>query len=360
MSVVAFLGQPDPAPVGPTTATAVDRFLDSITAATTRAGYAETLRRLLAVTGVQFPAAALQPEHYAAAMERWTAATAATWNRHLSALTSFTTWAQRQEILATNPARRLERRKSARRGDRSIPRARLETLFTDDPHALRKRVLWRLLYETAARAEEILTLNIEDLDPEFRRARVTSKGGAIEYVHWATPTARLLPRLLAGRTSGPVFLADRRAPTSGPKVPADGDMDPTNGTRRYNISPRQGAARPSCKPRAATSTWPASATTCDSAERPPPASPPKPTPSSVAAPADLHSTSWRACESAGLPHQQHVINVRVGLDAIAGLEQVVRVPSELLRGHLGVVGASDLETAFRHRRPRRRTHRGAR
>ncbi|MFI6744255.1 hypothetical protein ACIBI9_66335 [Nonomuraea sp. NPDC050451] len=95
MSVVAFPSQPDPAPV--------DRFLDSLTAATTRAGYAETLKRLLPVTGTQFPAAALQPEHYAAAMERWTAATAATWNRHLSALTSFTTWAQRQEILATNP-----------------------------------------------------------------------------------------------------------------------------------------------------------------------------------------------------------------------------------------------------------------
>ncbi|NUS44654.1 MAG: site-specific integrase, partial [Mycobacteriaceae bacterium] len=164
LSVVAFPSQPDPAPAGPTTAAAVDRFLDSITAATTRAGYAETLRRLLAVTCAQCPAAALQPEHYAAAMERWTAATAATWNRHLSALTSFTTWAQRQEILATNPARRLERRKSARRGDRSIPRTRLETLFTDNRHALRERVLWRLLYETAARAEEILTLNIEDLD----------------------------------------------------------------------------------------------------------------------------------------------------------------------------------------------------
>ncbi|GAA2701204.1 hypothetical protein [Nonomuraea recticatena] len=52
-------------------------------------------------------------------------------------------------------------------------------------------------------------------------------------MHWATPTARLLPRLLAGRTSGPVFLADRRAPTSGPRAPADGDIDPT--TRRGRL-----------------------------------------------------------------------------------------------------------------------------
>ncbi|MGP3918589.1 hypothetical protein [Nonomuraea sp. 10N515B] len=39
MSVVAFLGQADPA-TGATTAVAVERFPDSITAASTRVGYA--------------------------------------------------------------------------------------------------------------------------------------------------------------------------------------------------------------------------------------------------------------------------------------------------------------------------------
>jgi integrase len=184
------------------------------------------------VNGPQYLIAALTPEQYAAVLDRWTAAAAATWNRHLSALVSFTTWAQRQELLATNPARRLERRKPARRGDRAISAARLEKLFTEPAHALRERVLWRLLYETAAPAEEILTLNVEDLDLEFRRARVVSKSGAIEYVHWATPTARLLPRLLAGRTCGPVFLADRRAPSSGRRAPASGDVCPVTGRGR--------------------------------------------------------------------------------------------------------------------------------
>ena len=174
------------------------------------------------------------PEDYAAVMGRWDGAAAATWNRHLSALTSFTAWAGRQEILTTNPARRLERRKPARRGDRAIPRARLDKLLTDDRHGLRERVLWRMLYETAARAEELLSLNIEDLDLEFRRGRVTSKGGAIEYVHWATGTARLLPRLLRGRTSGPVFLADRRAPVSGSRAPAEADVCPETGRGRLS------------------------------------------------------------------------------------------------------------------------------
>jgi len=70
--------------------------------------------------------------------------------------------------------------------------------------------------------------------PEILRGRVTSKGGAIEYVHWATGTARLLPRLLRGRTSGPVFLAGRRAPVSGSRVPAEADVCPETGRGRLS------------------------------------------------------------------------------------------------------------------------------
>src|SRR3984893_14031839 len=114
------------------------------------------------------------------------------------------------------------------------PRARLDKLLTDDRHGLRERVLWRMLYETAARAGELLSLNIEDLDLEFRRGRVTSKGGATEYVHWATGTARLLPRLLRGRTTGPLFLADRRAPPSGSRAPAAADICPETGRGRLS------------------------------------------------------------------------------------------------------------------------------
>ncbi|MEV5893671.1 tyrosine-type recombinase/integrase [Nonomuraea fuscirosea] len=234
MAVVSFPAPSADAPAGgQSVAAAVGRFLDQVQAATTRAGYAVTLTRLTAPAGPR-STAELAPEDYATVMEHWNAAAAATWNRHLSALVSFTAWAQRQELLAANPARRLQRHKTARRGDRAIPRARLEALFTDPSYALRERLLWRMLYETAARAEEILTLNIEDLDLEFRRARVVSKGGAIEYVHWGTGTARLLPRLLKGRTAGPVFLADRRAPASGSRAPAAADICPATGRGRLS------------------------------------------------------------------------------------------------------------------------------
>ncbi|MFI6182717.1 hypothetical protein ACIA8R_44810 [Nonomuraea sp. NPDC051191] len=43
---------------------------------------------------------------------------------------------------------------------------------------LREKTLWRMLYGTAARAAEILALNVEVLDLEHRRAPVRSKGGA--------------------------------------------------------------------------------------------------------------------------------------------------------------------------------------
>ena len=41
--------------------------------------------------------------------------------------------------------------------------------------AQREKTLWRLLYETAARAQEILSLDADDLDLANKRARVRSK-----------------------------------------------------------------------------------------------------------------------------------------------------------------------------------------
>jgi integrase/recombinase XerC/integrase/recombinase XerD len=104
----------------------------------------------------------------------------------------------------------------------------LERLFGRHDLPLRERTLWRLLYETAARANELLALDVQDLDLANRRARVHSKGGALEWVFWQTGSAQLLPRLLAGRTHGPVFPGDRR-PT---RAVAGLDLDPASGRTR--------------------------------------------------------------------------------------------------------------------------------
>ncbi len=58
-------------------------------------------------------------------------------------------------------------------------------------------------------ANELLALDVTDLDLPNKRARVVSKGGAHDLIHYQTGAAQLLPRLLNGRRGGPVFLTDR-------------------------------------------------------------------------------------------------------------------------------------------------------
>ncbi len=69
-----------------------------------------------------------------------------------------------------------------------------------------------MLFETAARASEVLALNLDDLDLDARRAPIRSKGGDTEWIYWGSGTAHLFPRLFRGREAGPVFLSQRRPP----------------------------------------------------------------------------------------------------------------------------------------------------
>ncbi|MEZ7129065.1 tyrosine-type recombinase/integrase [Nonomuraea sp. AD125B] len=95
---------------------------------------------------------------------------------------------------------------------------------------MRERTLFRLLYESAARAQEVLALDVDGLDLRNRRARARRKGGAVDVVIWQTATARLLPRLLDGRRGGPVFLAGRRARVELPPA----DLAPGSGRARLS------------------------------------------------------------------------------------------------------------------------------
>ncbi len=71
-------------------------------------------------------------------------------------------------------------------------------------------------------------LDVPDLDTANRCAVVTRKGGAREVIAWQTGTARLVPRMLVGRKSGPLLLTDRKAR---PSVAAN-DNDPVTGRAR--------------------------------------------------------------------------------------------------------------------------------
>jgi integrase/recombinase XerC/integrase/recombinase XerD len=78
--------------------------------------------------------------------------------------------------------------------------------------------------------KELLMLDVPHLDTANRLAVVTRKGGAKDVVVWQTGTARLLPRMLAGRRSGPVFLTDSNARPSVATL----DVDPTTGRARLS------------------------------------------------------------------------------------------------------------------------------
>lgn len=205
-------------------------------APSTRRVYGGTLAALAAEVGPDTPltymTAAMVEAHL---QRRYAKATPSTYNRQVATLGSFFGWANRRGLIAADPTDDLERRKERRTArqattQRAITYADLEALWSRDDIALREKLLWKLLYESAGRANEVLSLNVEDLDPAERSARMVGKGGGVETLHWATGTARLLPRHIGDRTTGPLFLADRP-----PRIAvAKTDLDPTSGHARLS------------------------------------------------------------------------------------------------------------------------------
>ncbi|MEV0085611.1 sigma-70 family RNA polymerase sigma factor [Saccharopolyspora sp. NPDC050642] len=209
---------------GPTLGEAVEEFLarDELNAATIRS-YGQTLRRLRLALGDRLPPADLTAEQVARVFgTAWGSVAAKTWNRHRAAIRSFGAWAGLDDLAAD-----LDRRAETRSPALPIDPAQLDEIWNRPGIPLRERTLWRLLHESGAAVTAVLSLNVEDLDLDDRRARVA---GA--WVSWRSGTASLLPELVAGRTRGPLFLTDRRPGPS--RTPRDGDLCPETGRSRLS------------------------------------------------------------------------------------------------------------------------------
>jgi integrase len=201
----------------------------------TRRAYASTMQALVAEFGsgtalseLRCPAGQRLADWFT---RTWGERKPATWNRNLDALRSAGHfWHQQGWTTDDDLAKSIRRRSKAPDRTRALSKTEVEELLTREDIGIRERVLWRLLYETAARSAEVLRLNVEDLDTANRRAKVKRKGGAVDVIVWQTGTARLLPRLLKGRTAGPVFLTDRKARVQ----LAPGDLDPATGKARLS------------------------------------------------------------------------------------------------------------------------------
>jgi hypothetical protein len=156
----------------------------------------------------------------------------ASYNRVVATLALLFAYTTRQGWTPTSPATGLERRRprsdrAAHARARAIRAAEL-LAFLDADHPLREKTLWWLLDETAARAGEVLALDVADLDLAARRAVVVgtcTAGG---------------PARCSSPTSPPHPPANQPWPTSTP--PPAGPGCPTGVPPRY--SPRPAAAGP--------------------------------------------------------------------------------------------------------------------
>lgn len=223
------------ATAAPTLAEATRRFLrrDAFEP-TTCTAYAATLDLLATQVGPDTPVDRITDRQIEALLDRWQDKAATTFNRHRAALLSFFGWCEdSRKWIVGNPValiepRKVRRRTEDERRERPIDRDLLAYLWALDGVTGRDRLLWRLAYETWARADELLGLNVEELDLGRREGIVHAKGGDAETIWWSTGSARLLPRVIAGRTRGPLFLAARRPTRAMPAA----DVDPTTGRAR--------------------------------------------------------------------------------------------------------------------------------
>ncbi len=121
----------------------------------------------------------------------------ATLARRAATARSFTAWALREELIAVDPAVRLQ----APKRDKSLPgvlQQQQVTRIVDDlntaaadggPMAVRNRAMVELLYATGVRVGELAGLDVDDLDPDRRTLRVLGKGNKERTVPYGVPAA---------------------------------------------------------------------------------------------------------------------------------------------------------------------------
>jgi len=158
-------------------------------------------------------------------MARTATADARTANRELSALRSAVGWWRERDWIQADPTAGLRHRHPDAIGAPLNPE-QVNALFRL-PVSLREHAMWRVLHDSGASGVEALALDADHLD--LSRHRVRHRGGPLASgplaggplaggplagggIEWREETSQLLRWLLAGRTWGPVFVTDRRAP----------------------------------------------------------------------------------------------------------------------------------------------------
>jgi site-specific recombinase XerD len=169
-------------------ADAVAVFLATIAVPNTRETYAAALDRLVTDFGADTNVALLdsEPDRVSGWFTFvWGAKAAKTFNIRLTALGSACVYWRDQGWLAGDPLVRLRARPAPPDTSKALSKQRVADILGSDA-PLRDRVLWHMLYESSARAEEVLMLDVSHLDTTNRCAVLTRKGGARDLIAWQT------------------------------------------------------------------------------------------------------------------------------------------------------------------------------
>ena len=117
-------------------------------------------------SGASRPLAEVSGEELAGLLEQlWGQRAPATWNRNRGAVTAWLSWCAANRLPAPVLPASAGRRREHLNATRAVPRPAIDRALSRRDVPLREKTLWRMLYETAARASEVLALNIDDPRP---------------------------------------------------------------------------------------------------------------------------------------------------------------------------------------------------
>ncbi|WP_225860917.1 tyrosine-type recombinase/integrase [Streptomyces triticiradicis] len=226
---------------------AADRYLESLPNPNTARSYGIGVSKAVDCLGAGRPLESVADDEVGEILEQlWGSGAVNTWNARRAAVQSWLNWCSDKGYSGPAVPAWAKRLTPPDSDTPAHSKTEIDRLIGRRDIHLREKTLWRMLYETAARSDEILALNIEDLDFAGRRCQVKAKGAkaktrrrgearddfVLETVYWDAGTARLLPRLLKDRSRGPVF-ATHRKPGPG-KVVGTRDLCPDTGLARLS------------------------------------------------------------------------------------------------------------------------------
>lgn len=119
-------------------------------------------------------------------------------SRRVSSVRTFTAWAHRVGVTATDVGLRLvgpavpHNPPPVLRSDQMVEALEVGTAQPTDAESLRDQLVLELLYATGVRVAELCGLNLSDVDDSRRLIRVRGKGGRERAVPYGLPAARAL------------------------------------------------------------------------------------------------------------------------------------------------------------------------